>query len=91
MEDDTKSYIKIVYKEKYFYFPIVKSTKPVEIKRLLIPYIKRKIRDMKLVVEELDETVELKRHFENEQTVYLILRDPETQKFEKLKSVKPKK
>ena len=89
--EDTKMYIKVIYKEECFYFPIIKSTKAVEIKRLLIPFTNRKIRDMKLVVEEIDDAIEIKRYFKNGQTIYLLLRNPETQKFEKISNVKPKK
>lgn len=89
--EDTKMFIKLIYKENFFYFPISKTTKDVEIKRYLIPYVNRKIRDMKLVIEEIDDVVEIKRNFENGQTVYLLLRNPDTQKFEKVTNVKPKK
>lgn len=88
---DTKDFIKVVYKESFFYFPIVKSSKPVDIKRLLIPYVNHKIRDMKLVVEDLDGFVELKNRLESNLTIYLLLRDPETQKFEKITDVREKK
>lgn len=88
--DSTKDYVKVIYKEKFYYFPIVKSTKPVDIKRYLIPFTNCKIRDMKLVIEDLDGVIELKRRLESGLTIHLLLRNPETQKFEKISDVKPK-
>ena len=88
MNNEKDSYVKIIGKEQTFFLPIPSSpTKVLSVKRMLTNLLNRKIRDMKFFVFELGVPSEIKDYVNPENTIYLFLRDPETQKFEKVKGV----
>ena len=79
---DSLLFVKVFYENNIIYLPILKSTPVLEIKRCLIPYTQRKIKDMKLFAKEMGEILELKKFVDNGQNIFLILRDPTTGTFE---------